>query len=44
MPQISKIRIVNFKYDDGNRFIPDELYDLTSSETGKTLNTERRSL
>lgn len=23
MPQISKIRIVNFNYNDGNRFIPD---------------------
>jgi hypothetical protein len=31
MPQISKIRIVNFYYNDGNRFIPDELYDLTSA-------------
>ena len=39
MPQISKIRIVNFNYNDGNRFIPDELYDLTSPETGNALNT-----
>ena len=38
MPQISKIRIVNFRYD-GNRFIPDELYDLTSPETGEALNS-----
>lgn len=28
MPQISKIRIVNISYNDGKRFIPDELYDL----------------
>lgn len=39
MPQISKIRIVNFNYNDGNRFIPDELYDLASSESGEALNT-----
>ena len=39
MPQISKIRIVNFNYNDGNRFIPDELYDLTSPESGEALNT-----
>lgn len=39
MPQISKIRIVNFNYNDGNRFIPDELYDLASPDTGKALNT-----
>ena len=38
MPQISKIRIVNFSYNDGKRFIPDELYDLTSSE-GEALNS-----
>lgn len=38
MPQISKIRIVNFTYNDGNRFIPDELYDLSSPESGKALN------
>lgn len=39
MPQISKIRIVNFNYNDGNRFIPDELYDLTSPTSGEALNT-----
>ena len=38
MPQINKIRIVNFIYNDGNRFIADELYDL-SSDRGKPLNT-----
>jgi len=37
MPQINKIRIVNFNYNDGNRFIPDELYDLTSDK-GEALN------
>jgi len=39
MPQIGKIRIVNFNYNDGNRFIPDELYDLASPDTGEALNT-----
>ncbi len=38
MPQINKIRIVNFSYDDGKRFIPDELYDL-SAESGEALNS-----
>jgi len=38
MPQISKIRIVNFTYNDGNRFIPDELYDL-SANSGDALNS-----
>jgi len=38
MPQINKIRIVNFGYNDGNRFIPDELYDL-SSDKGEALNS-----
>ncbi len=39
MPQISKVRIVNFSYNDGSRFIPDELYDLTSPEDGEALNS-----
>ena len=39
MPQISKVRVVNFNYNDGNRFIPDELYDLASPDTGEALNT-----
>ena len=38
MPQINKIRIVNLKYNDGNRFIPDELFDL-SSDKGEALNS-----
>ena len=39
MPQINKIRIVNFTYNDGKRFIPDELYDLYSSKSGEALNS-----
>ena len=41
MPQINKIRIVNFTYNDGKRFIPDELYDLSSSKSkfGEALNS-----
>ena len=27
MPQISKIRIANFSYNDGKRLIADELFD-----------------
>ncbi len=38
MPQISKIRIVNFYYNNGKRFIADELYDL-ENEKGEALNT-----
>ena len=38
MPQISKIRIVNFSFNDGNRFIPDELYDL-ADESDNALNS-----
>ena len=34
MPQISKIRIVNFQYNDGKRLIADELYDFESKDTG----------
>lgn len=39
MPQISKVRIVNFLYNDGKRFIADELFDLTSPDTGEALNS-----
>lgn len=39
MPQISKIRIVNFNYNDGNRLIADELYDFADSSGKKALNT-----
>lgn len=34
MPQISKIRIVNFRYNNGKRLIADELYDFESKEKG----------
>lgn len=34
MPQISKIRIVNFQYNDGKRLIADELYDFESERKG----------
>lgn len=39
MPQISKIRIVNFYYNNGHRMIPDELYDLSDIEGKKALDT-----
>lgn len=39
MPQISKVRIVNFLYNDGKRFIADELFDLSSSDSGEALNS-----
>ena len=32
MPQISKVRIVNFNYNDGKRLIADELYDLRAKK------------
>jgi len=34
MPQISKIRIVNFQYNEGKRLIADELYDFESENKG----------
>ncbi len=34
MPQISKIRIVNFQYNDGKRLIADELYNFESENKG----------
>lgn len=34
MPQITKLRIVNFQYNDGKRLIADELYDFESSSKG----------
>ena len=39
MPQISKIRIVNFYYNNGHRMIPDELYDITDAEGKHALDT-----
>ena len=38
MPQISKVRIVNFNYNDGKRLIADELYDFASKEKNDALN------
>lgn len=38
MPQISKVRIVNFNYNDGKRLIADELYDFASKEKDVALN------
>lgn len=38
MPQISKVRIVNFNYNDGKRLIADELYDFASKEKDNALN------
>ena len=32
MPQIAKIRIVNFQYNDGNRLIADELYNFENED------------
>ena len=32
MPQITKIRIVNFRYNNSNRLIADELFDLTDTK------------
>lgn len=34
MPQITKIRIVNFRYNDGRRLIADELFDLEREDGG----------
>ena len=38
MPKISKVRIVNFNYNDGRRLIADELYDFESKEKDDALN------
>lgn len=38
MPQISKVRIINFNYNDGKRLIADELYDFASKEKDDALN------
>lgn len=39
MPQISKIRIANFSYNDGKRLIADELFDFANNEDKKALNS-----
>ena len=38
MPKISKVRIVNFNYNDGNRLIADELYDFSNQKNDDALN------
>lgn len=39
MPQISKIRITNFSYNDGKRLIVDELFDFANKEDKAALNS-----
>ena len=39
MPQIRRIRIVNISYNNGNRLIPDELFDLRDENDRSGLNT-----
>lgn len=39
MPQISKIRIVNLRYNGDTRLMPDILFDLSNSAGDKALNT-----
>ena len=39
MPQISKIRITNFSYNDGKRLIADELFDFANKEDKTALNS-----
>ena len=38
MPKISKARIVNFNYNDGNRLIADELFDFSNEQDDDALN------
>ena len=38
MPKISKVRIVNFTYNDGKRLIADELYDFSDRSHQDALN------
>ena len=38
MPRISKVRIVNFKYNDGHRLIADELFDFETADRSDTQN------
>lgn len=39
MPQISKVRIVNFNYNDGKRLIADELFDFADKDGIVALNS-----
>lgn len=38
MPKISKVRIVNFEYNDGKRLIADELYNFANRDDDDALN------
>lgn len=38
MPKISKVRIVNFEYNDGKRLIADELYHFANRDNDDALN------
>ena len=38
MPKISKARIVNFNYNDGNRLIADEIFDFSNEKDDDALN------
>ncbi len=38
MPQINRVRIVNFTYNDGRRLIADELYDFSAKDGSEALN------
>ena len=38
MPKISKVRIINFTYNDGKRLIADELYDFSDRSQQDALN------
>lgn len=38
MPKISKVRIVNFEYNDGKRLIADELYDFANRDNDDARN------
>lgn len=38
MPKISKVRIVNFNYNDSNRLIADELFDFSNQKENDALN------
>ncbi len=39
MPQINRVRIVNFSFNDGKRLISDELFDFCNANSNKALNT-----
>ena len=39
MPQLARVRIVNFQYNNGKRLIPDELYDFSDAQGNACANT-----